>query len=48
MDRGERGEVVTVILSEAKDLIAASTSAPFAIAMRSFAALRMTMELYSG
>jgi len=48
MGRRECRKVVSVILSEAKDLIAVSTSAPLAIAMRSFASLRMTMELYSG
>jgi hypothetical protein len=33
---------LSVVLSEAKDLIAASSGVPLAIAMRSFASLRMT------
>jgi hypothetical protein len=46
MGGGGRDEGAIVILSVAKDLIAVSTSARLAIAMRSFASLRMTR--YSG
>jgi hypothetical protein len=39
---------ISVVLSEAKDLIAASTIPSPALALRSFAALRMTEEWSSG
>jgi hypothetical protein len=46
MGRCERREVVTVILSEAKDLMAIANCVLVEPAMRTFAALRMTTELY--
>jgi len=44
MGGGERREVVTVILSAAKDLMAIANGVLVETAMRSFASLRMTME----